>query len=314
MVLALLAAAAAVAAPAQAASNPCPTQPLFPWEGKSVFTQVTVQVPGSVAYPGTVLRPARPFRKTGPRPGVVLMHGKNGSQCGLWWEARYLAGHGYVTLVLTHDGNLAGHAAAVRTGVRWLRSTANPYRARTIADRIGIAGHSQGSNAVMAAQDEPGVKALAAIDSLKGHLNGDPAAAVGCIVPRDPVVPRVPALGFAMDFPCVNTPTNRDPELKKTGHRAWKAAGFPTMTLVMRGFEHEDFTGRGSQLQQQQVGHFLLAWFDRYLRDKRSGTKRLLAKRVNGVPTRSLLSLTYRSAAYLPGRIDCENYRRCLRR
>lgn len=313
MVTALLAAVALSAGPAQAA-NPCPTQPLHPWEGSSVFRQVTVQVPGSAAYPGTVLRPARSLRKTGPRPGVVLMHGKGGSQCGLWWEARFLAGHGYVTLVLTHDGNLAGHVAAVRTGVRWLRSTANPYRARTLPDRIGIAGHSQGSNAVMGAQDEAGVKALVAIDSLKRFQSGDPAAAVGCINPRRPIAPRVPALGFAMDFPCVNTPTNRDPELKKTGHDNWKAARFPTMTLVMRGFEHEDFTARGSQTQQQQVGHFLLAWFDRYLRDKRSGTKRLLAHRVNGVPTRRLLSLTYRSAAYLPGRIDCENYRSCLRR
>lgn len=314
MVTALLAAVAVSFGSAQAASNPCPTQPSYPWQGSSVSRQVTVQVSGSAAYPGTVLRPVGSLRKVGRSPAVVLMHGHNGSQCGLWWEARYLAGHGYVTLVLTHDGNLAGHTAAVRTGVRWLRSSANPYRARTSANKIGIAGHSQGSNAVMAAQDEPGVRALVAIDSLKSYARGDPAAAVGCTRPRQPIVPRVPALGFAMDFPCLNAPTNTDPELKKTGHRAWKGAGFPTMTLVMRGFEHEDFTGKGSQAQQQQVGHFLLAWFDRYLRDQRSATKRLLARRVNGVPTRRLLSLTYGSAAYLPGRIDCESYLGCLRR
>ena len=310
--VALLAAAATAAGPAQA--SPCPTQPSYPWEGSSVFRQVTVQVSGSAAYPGTVLRPAGSLAKAGRSPGVVLMHGHNGSQCGLWWAARYLAGHGYVTLVLTHDGNLVGHVAAVRTGVAWLRSAANPYRRRTIAGKIGIAGHSQGSNAVMAAQDAPGVGALVALDSLKRYQYGDQAAAVGCTNPRQPIVPRVPALGFAMDHPCINAPTRTDPELKKSGHRTWKGAGFPTMTLVMRGFQHADFTGKGSQAQQQEVGYFLLAWFDRYLRDAPGATARLLAKRVNGVPTRRLLSLSYRSAAFLPGRIDCENYLSCLRR
>ncbi|MEA2332474.1 MAG: Chlorophyllase enzyme [Thermoleophilaceae bacterium] len=310
---AALAAGTAAPAAAQPQPSPCPTQAAFDWQGRSVFQRVTVQAAGTAAYEGTVLRPSGPRRTLGRRPGVVLMHGLGGSQCGLWWAARHLAGHGYVTLVITHDGDLPGHVQAVRTGVRWLRSSANPYRGVTLADRIGVAGHSQGSQAAMLAQDEPGVQALAAIDSLKANAEGDAAAAVGCLVPRNPITPRVPALGFAMDFPCQNRATETPPDLKKTGHALWKAAGQPTMTLVMRGYEHNDFTARGSEAQLRDVGHFLLAWFDRYLRRDRAATKRVLARRVNGVRTRQLLSTTYRSAAFLPGRIDCEDYRRCLR-
>jgi hypothetical protein len=82
------------------------------------------------------------------------------------------------------------------------------------------------------------------------------------------------------------------------------------MTLVMRGFEHSSFTSRGTQPQLRRVGHFLLAWFDRYLMRDRAATRRLLARRVDGVPTRRLLSTTFRSAAYLPGTIDREDYGR----
>ena len=302
-----------VAAPARAQTNPCPGVPGFDWQGRSIARQVTVQAGDGPTYTGTVLRPRRPLRKLGRMPGVVLMHGAGGSQCGLWWAARHLAGHGYVTLVITHKGNLVGHEQAVRTGVRWLRSRSNPFRDLTLRNRIGLAGHSQGSNASMLAQDEPGVRALAALDSLKRFARGDRAAAIGCTRPRRRVTPHVPALGFAMDRPCANRPALIVPDLKKTGHALWKSAGRPTMTLVMRGFEHSSFTSRGTEEQLRSVGHFLLAWFDRYLQRDRSATTRILARRVAGKPTRRLLSTTFRSAAYLPAKIDCEDYASCLR-
>jgi hypothetical protein len=307
----LLITAMLAAAPAGARADSCPGVAGFEWQGRSVAREVTVQVGAGPAYTGTVMRPrgARLRRM----PGVVLMHGAGGSQCGLWWAARHLAGHQYVTLVLTHDGNLAGHERAVRTGVRWLRSPSNPFRDLTRRNRIGLAGHSQGSNATMLAQDEPGVRALVALDSLKRFARGDRAAAIGCGRRRRPVTPLVPALGFAMDGPCANRPALIVPDLKKTGHALWRSAGRPTMTLVMRGFEHGSFTSRGTEEQLRGVGHFLLAWFDRYLRRERSATARILARRVAGRPTRRLLSTTFRSAAYLPARIDCQDYASCLR-
>src|SRR5262245_30903447 len=314
LALSIVALTVVVAAPARAQTDPCPDVPGFAWQGHSVSRQVTVQVGAGPAYEGTVLRPAGPVRKLGRRPGVVLMHGAGGSQCGLWWAARHLAGHGYVTLVLTHDGTLAPHERAVRAGVRFLRSRSNPFRKVTLRNRIGLAGHSQGSNASMLAQDEPGVRALVALDSLKRFAQGDRAAAIGCTGrPRSPVRPLVPALGFAMDGPCHNHPGLVVPNLKKTGHALWKSAGRPTMTLVMRGFVHSSFTSRGTEPQLRRVGHFLLAWFDRYLKKDRRATRRILSRRVDGIATRRLLSTTFRSAAYLPGRVDCEDYARCLR-
>jgi hypothetical protein len=300
----------AAAAPAQAEADPCPGVPAYDWQGRSVAREVTVRVHGGPAYEGTVMRRAGSDERV---PGVVLMHGAGGSQCGLRWAARHLAGHGYVALVLTHRGNLAGHERAVRVGVRWLRSRANPYRDLTMRNRIGLAGHSQGSNASMLAQDEPGVRALVALDSLKRFARGDRAAALDCTPPRRRrVTPLVPALGFAMDRPCADRPGLIVPDLKKSGHALWKSAGRPTMTLVMRGFEHSSFTSRGSGEQLRGVGHFLLAWFDHYLKRDREATNRILARSVAGEPTRRLLSTTFRSAAHLPARIDCEDYASCL--
>ena len=87
---------------------------------------------------------AQTLRTLRRMPGVVLMHGAGGSQCGLSWPPRHLAGHGYATLVLTHQGNLVGHER-LSTGVRWLRSRSNPFRDLTLRNRIGLAGHSEGS-------------------------------------------------------------------------------------------------------------------------------------------------------------------------
>jgi hypothetical protein len=116
-----------------------------------------------------------------------------------------------------------------------------------------------------------------------------------------------------MDLPCVDRPTLLSPDLKLTGHTLWKSAHEPTMTLVMRGYQHSSFTGRGTEAQLRNVGYFLVAWFDRYLKGDRSAKHRLLARRVNGVRTRQLLSTTFRSAVFLPG-IDCEDYALCLGR
>jgi hypothetical protein len=296
---ALLAIGLALALPAAAGAdaNPCPAQATSEWQGESRFRQVTV----TGGYEGTVLRP-HDGRK---HPAVVVMHGRGGSQCGLWWAARFLAGHGYVALVLTHDGDLAGHQQAVRDGISFLRSRANPYRRFTKRSRLGAVGHSQGSNAVMLAQgDDRRIDAIVALDSLKRTARGDRAAAVGCLNPRDPVAPRVPALGLAMDLPCADRPNFAPPDLKLTGFEAWRAAGLPTLTAVLAGFAHESFTARGTEAQQRLVARYLKRWLKRYLRRDRDALDSILT---DTAP----LSVRFRSAAFIPGKIDCGDLRRC---
>jgi dienelactone hydrolase len=276
--------------------GPCADQPQPAWQGASVSRPVTVD-----GLEGTVLAPAA-RRYRGRRPGVVLMHGAGGTQCGLWWAARDLAGHGYIALVLTHDGPLAGHVAATRAGISFLLSARNPYARRTDPARIGVAGHSQGSNAALVAQQQdPRIDAIVALDSLKAFAHGDRSAFVGCVGPRQPITPRVPALGLARDSGCPQRPQDTDPAQKLDGHRVWHAAGIATATLVLRGFAHASFARGGSDAQHRLAGRYLLAWFDRWLGGRRGALRPILR------PRAGVLSTRFRSAAFIPGRIDTEH-------
>src|SRR5438067_1212049 len=91
-------------APAAAhASAPCHDWP-FTSPSRSVFHAAHIPVPSPTtavaSYDADVLRPAK-VAQGGRLPGVVLLHGKGGAKCALWWAARLLAGRGYETLVLT---------------------------------------------------------------------------------------------------------------------------------------------------------------------------------------------------------------------
>src|SRR4051812_34429624 len=105
-VLALLATLALVgvlgSASAQAAS-PCHEWP-FTSPAKSIFHKAKIPLPaattGTVGYDADILRPKKVGRTT-RLPGIVLLHGRGGQKCALWWSARLLAGKNYETVVLT---------------------------------------------------------------------------------------------------------------------------------------------------------------------------------------------------------------------
>jgi dienelactone hydrolase len=286
----------AATAEAAAAAGPCADQPQPAWQGVSASQAVTVD-----GLAGTVLAPGAPLYR-GRRAAVVLMHGVGGNQCGLWWAARHLAGHGFIALVLTHDGPLAAHVAATRAAVSFLQSRRNPYARRTDPGRVGVAGHSQGSNAAMVAQeDDPRIDAIVALDSLKAFAHGDRSAFVGCVGPRGRITPRVPALGLARDARCPQRPQDADPAQKLDGHQVWRAARIPTATLVLRGFAHASFARRGTDAQHRLTGRFLLAWFDRWLGARRPALRPIIH------PPAGVLSARFRSAAFIPGHIDTDH-------
>lgn len=201
------------------------------------------------------------------------MHGAGGEQCDTIWIARYLAGRGYVAVTLTHKGDLTGHVAAAQAGVDFLRSSANPYRSRTDRSRLGLIGFSQGSTAVAVPQQTAPMRAIVAFDALKGNAKGDSASFNECANPdQQPIRPRVPALSLTRDSTCFSEPDNTDPQQKKTGHRAWKAARVSTMTLSLRGFEHPSFTVRRAHHRPAKADHLLHAGVARPLGDgKRRG-------------------------------------------
>ncbi len=324
--IALLAALAAMAVPnaahAQAAYDPCPSDPVEHWMGESKAHAVSIPSLthpfGIPSYTGSILKPADRETYPGKRPLVVLQHGLGGNQCGLVWAARMLAGHGYVAMIWTspHEatpgGSFINAVDATRSALAFARSPSNPYAKLTDTKRIAIAGHSMGSiDASYVQQDnDRGVKAIVALDNLRRYVSGDPgAAAFECAgQPSNEITPRVPALGFAKDEPCNARPGYAPPDLKEVGFKHWRKASVPSMELVMRGFQHSSFTGKGTDQQHRYLAHYVLAWMRLWLDGHQNAVNRLLATEVDHVPTRSILSTRFLSGAYLPPEVHTNDF------
>ncbi|MFN8151373.1 MAG: hypothetical protein U0R24_09650 [Solirubrobacterales bacterium] len=301
-----------------AAYEPCPGDPVQPWMGASEGTAIAIpslnQPSGIASYTGTIFRPADALAYPGKRPLVVLQHGLGGSQCGLHWAARMLAGHGYTSMVWTSpaeattQGSFINAMDAMRSALAFARSPANPYADATDTSRITLAGHSLGSitSSLLQGLGEPGVTAVIALDTLRRYTTGDPGGAQDeCVkAPAGEVNPAVPALSFAMDLPCEDNPTYTPDDLKLAGFSLWRSAGVPAMQLVLRGFDHADFSRGGTEAQHQLLAHYWLLWNRLWLDGDTSARAQLLAREVDGTPASELLSEHFRSAAYLPPDAD----------
>jgi hypothetical protein len=276
--------------------------------------------PGGITeYAATILRPADTTTYPGVRPVALLQHGAGGNQCAQWWSAQHLAGHGYIALIWrsppganTTEG-FRNAVDAMRSALVFVRSSANPFGEFTDANRIGLLGHSLGSVVVSFVQQDgdPGVRAIAALDTLRRWINGDPGGAVNeCATAAvGEITPRVPALGFAMDAPCNSLPNVTPPDLKLAGYDRWREAGVPVMELVMAGYNHLAFASPGSEQQHRELAHFIQAWFDRWVLGDEPAEDLLVADAVLGRPMHDLLSTRFLSGAYLPGlAIDSRDY------
>ncbi|HLI24517.1 MAG TPA: hypothetical protein VKU91_06150, partial [Acidimicrobiales bacterium] len=182
-----------------------------------------------------------------------------------------------------------------------LASTANPYLSRTDANNVAVAGWSQGSIAASEVQDLPdmsAVKAIVALDNLRGSLRGDLGAPVNfCDGPKQGLITAVvPALGFADDYACdPGNPADVTPQSKQSGWAVWAAAGKPAVELPMAGFQHGTFT-----TPQLSVGELSLDWLQAWLGGQASTLSAFDACTIAGVPTTTLLASNFYSAAYLP--------------
>jgi hypothetical protein len=117
---------------------------------------------------------------------------------------------------------------------------------------------------------------------------------------------------MASDMRGSTNPADGDPDLKKTGYGLWRQHGIPTMEVVPAGASHLNYAqgARTSEDQLHLFAYFTRAWFDRFLRHDRSATTRLLAATILGQPRTTLLSDTFRSAAYVDGH-DCPDLTIC---
>jgi hypothetical protein len=329
----------AVCAPPASATSPCPEWQ-FTSPASSVFEKVTVRsvVAGSDQhkYTGIIVRP-RKAQKGKKIPGVVVLHGRGGNQCGLWWAARLLASHRYIALVVSMDPGVdVAHASdiadvAARSSVAFLRGHKDPYLRYLDRGDLGMVGHSQGSMGVSRAQsDLPPVKAIVGMDNLRAFGHDDPGG-VGCKVAGTlPVTPTVPGLGIGSETGC-------GPRTDKlAGYHAWRETSptssrptpLATMEVVLARSDHPSFGGGGAHSgahlnQLRATGYYMRAWLDRWLKGDQGAQTRLLSTMPIGVPIDDLLSAkspqgpkpnpaAFHSAAYLPGVIDCEDLRNCL--
>jgi hypothetical protein len=323
----LLAVGALLGAPSTAsAANPCPAQPHFQWMGDWVAETVTIPSltrPGGISsYAGTIARPADQVAYPGARPVVLLQHGLGGNQCAQWWTARDLAGHGYVAVVWSAPQGGSPTAAflnavdAMRSARAFVRTPQNPYATSSDTTRMALAGHSLGSIVASFVQqdDDPGVRAIVALDTLRRWALGDPGGAVfECSSPPTlENTPRVPALGFAKDEPCDTRPNYAPADLKLPGFLHWRAANVPVVQLVMAGFNHLDFATPGSEAEHRDLAYFIEGWLARWLHDDPAGEERLFAEAVDGRPIEDLLSTRFLSGAYLPGLVDSVDFRSFL--
>lgn len=310
----LVAAALVLASPASAAvagDNPCKGQDSPAWMGDSVAAAISIPSlgqPSGIAYEGTILRPADASAYPGRRPLVAIAHGSGGGQCAVFWAAKYLAGHGYVTIVFTAPGTgqlerFATNHDAQLSAVAFARSTSNPYLAQTRGDDVALAGYSLGSVSTAFNQSlgDSGIRAIVAYDTLHRFLSGDPGGVNECAeTPVGEITPRVPALGFASDGSCSPDPAGATRELKLPGFLRWREADEPVAQLVMRDYVHTTFSGGGSDAQHQDLAVLTKAWLDRYLLGDGTATRTLFADELSGRPMTDVLSSTFDSAIHLP--------------
>ena len=291
-----------------AATDPPPTPPVASvacaTDGGTVRT-ATVGVPerGGTRTLSAQLWAPETARQTAPCPMLSVLPGGGAAIASVAWAAERLAASGYVVIVTLPSSGAstnAYHTAAV-SGIDFLESAANPYRAAVDTSRVGVAGWSLGARALTRTQAEDArADALVAWDNLAVSETGDAGSPACDNVPGPLRAPRVPALGQASET-CSDRPAN----VKLTAFERWRAAGVPAMQVVFAGATHFVWSAAASDAQHAVVHAYTRAWFDRWLKGDTTATARLLGRTVPGLASRATadaLSARFRSAAALDSR------------
>ena len=171
-------------------------------------------------------------------------------------------------------------------------SRSDPLRRLLNPRKLGIAGHSRGADvaSILGARDRK-VDAIVAFDNLMATTSPDENGNT------KPLAPRVPALGMSADYYEAPQPYTADPPPydKDKGFTAYRRAGQDAMEVIIRGGTHYEWSyapGLPATLRGIDMATwYAQAWFDRYLKHKRSAIKRLLSDRWRDDPQEGAVDL-----------------------
>jgi alpha-beta hydrolase superfamily lysophospholipase len=251
------------------------------------------------APPASVKRPKRGF------PGVVITDGSVQAYEELYyWAAEDLAEAGYV--VMTYDvqgqgdSDLAGDDCpsdcsgvpyqqdfnfyqGAEDSLTYFLSRKNPFADFLNAKRVGLAGHSLGAAAVShVGQCDKRVKTIVAWDNLQEIEDcGD------VTIPdryKSPTLLHAPAMGLTNDYGFWTQPQLTEPDAhgKDAGYQQVVKAGLDSASIAFRGATHLTYSFiplvfQANELSERMASYYTTAWFDRYLKGRKSGFKRLTA-------------------------------------
>ena len=247
-------------------------------------------------------------KQTAPCPAISMLPGGGAPILSVEWAAVRLAANGYIVIITKPEfgGSVESYNTAAKSGIDYLLSDANPYLKNINTKLIGAAGYSLGSRALVKTQEEDKrIRAIVGWDNLAVSETGDIGSPACTNTPKPLRMPRVPALGQASET-CSD---GRDTDAKKNGFNHWRVAAQPAMQLVFKGATHYFWSARaGNDKTWNLANYYTLNWFDRWLKNDKAATARLLSRKIDGVSADNILSSTFRSAVFFDG-YDCKDFR-----
>jgi dienelactone hydrolase len=265
---------------------------------------------------GYLFRP--PASVPGPYPGIVITTGSiQGYQQMYFWAAEGLAEAGYEVLAYDVQGQGTSDTfgadctpPAVPSGqcqgvpfqqsynfyqgtedaLNYFFSAKNPGRADLDPQRVGIAGHSLGAQAVShVGQCDPRVRAIVAWDYLAEPEATCTTADVHGYPAGSPATPTqtTPALGISSEYFFNPEPMSSPPDPQGTKAAEYldlAKRGTDAMQVTLRSSTHLEYTYvpyilPASRLGERVAFYYTLAWFDRYVKGDPSAFHRLTARR-----------------------------------
>ena len=237
-------------------------------------------------------------RQTAPCPLISVLPGGGAGINSVEWAAERLAASGYIVVITKPQFgvSLDSYNAAVRSGIDFMLSGANPYLRDTKTDAVGVAGWSLGARVLARTQEEDArVRAVVAWDNMAVSETGDAGSPACTNAPGTLRTPRVPTMGQASET-CAD---GRSGDAKKTAYNRWRESGVPAMEVVFAGSTHFNWSASASTMQHDLSHYYTLNWFDRWLKNDTSARLRLLARTINNVSVGNLLSPIFKSGCIL---------------